>query len=172
MSVTLIIGGTGSGKSEFAEGILGGNDARRAYIATAVATDGEMAEKIRLHRQRRDSSWSTVEEPLDLVAAIQKCAGRDMILVECLPTWLTNHLMAGSDIETEFTMLLEALDDRREKTVVVSGEAGSSVIPDNELARRYVNLLGRINRQVASISDNVILVVAGLPQVLKGRIPQ
>ena len=139
MTVTLVLGGQRSGKSLHAENLLGGA-ARKVYIATAEAGDGEMAARIDAHRARRGDGWRTVEEPLD----------------------------TDGDVAGETERLAQALTQAHMPVVLVSSEVGLGIVPDNALARAYADALGTLNQRIASVADRVVLVTAGLAQPLKG----
>jgi adenosylcobinamide kinase/adenosylcobinamide-phosphate guanylyltransferase len=129
-----------------------------------------MAERIALHRTRRDDRWRTVEEPLELAAAVEREAGAGFhVLVECLTVWLSNLMMAERDIEKATAGLCSALARVQGDVTLVSGEVGLGIIPDNALARRYADALGAMNQRVAAVVDRVVLVAAGLPLILKSE---
>jgi adenosylcobinamide kinase/adenosylcobinamide-phosphate guanylyltransferase len=164
----LVVGGQRSGKSRFAEGIVMRSGLRPVYIATGGAGDAEMAERIALHRKRRGPDWTTVEEPLDLAAALGSAGGEGAaVLVDCLTLWLSNLISAGRDIDRETDRLLAALDRTNAPVVLVSNEVGSGIIPVNALARRYADALGTLNQRVAASVDRVVLMAAGHPILLK-----
>ncbi len=167
MALTLVLGGARSGKSALAERLTLACDGAPRYIATAEAWDDEMRERIARHRAQRDGQgWQTLEAPLALVAALAEDP-QSPTLVDCLTLWLTNHLLAESDLETEGARLLQALASRPGPTFVVANEVGLGIVPDNALARRFRDAAGRLNQQVAARADTVILVTAGLPLTLK-----
>ncbi len=166
--LTLVLGGARSGKSRHAEGLVIAAAPPWVYVATAQAGDAEMAARIAHHRARRGAGWDTVEAPHDLAAAIAAApAGR--LLVDCLTLWLTNRMLAEADTEAETGGLEAALSGRKGPVVMVSNEVGSGIVPDNALARRFVDLQGRLNQRIAARADRVVLVVAGLPLIVKGR---
>ncbi len=162
-AVTLVLGGARSGKSAYAEVLLGGG----TYLATAEAGDAEMAARIAAHRARRGEAWRTVEEPLELAAALAKCEGP--VLVDCLTLWLTNIMQAGRDVDAEVQALVAALQELAGPVVLVSNEVGQGIVPDNALAREFRDRAGRLNQEVAAVAGRVVLVAAGLPLVLKGE---
>jgi adenosylcobinamide kinase/adenosylcobinamide-phosphate guanylyltransferase len=167
---TLVLGGQRSGKSRYAEALVLASGRVPVYLATAARddNDADMAGRIALHRARRDARWHTVEEALDLAAAIEREAGEGYhVLVECLTVWLSNLMMAESDIEAETARVCATLALVRGDVTLVSGEVGLGIIPDNALARRYADALGVLNQQVAAVADRVVLVAAGLPLILK-----
>ncbi len=164
--LVLVLGGARSGKSVHAEALVREHPRPWLYIATAQALDDEMRERIELHRQRRGRSWETVEAPLRLAEAVADAGGR-ALLVDCLTLWLSNHLLAGNDLEAEAGRLEAALDRRRGPIVLVANEVGLGIVPDNALARRFRDAAGRLNQRFAAVADDVVLMVAGLPMKVK-----
>lgn len=165
--VTLVLGGARSGKSRYAEGLIGERGSG-LYLATAEAGDDEMAERIRLHRARRGAGWETVEEPLDLPQAISRHARPQRpMLVDCLTLWLGNLMGAGRDIDAATAALLAALAAAKGVVVLVSNEVGLGIVPATPLGRAFRDHAGRLNQAVAAAADRVVLVAAGLPLILK-----
>jgi adenosylcobinamide kinase / adenosylcobinamide-phosphate guanylyltransferase len=167
--LTLVLGGARSGKSRYAEGLVAATAPPWVYVATAQAQDAEMAERIAHHRKRRGDGWHTIEEPHDLEDAIDAAPAGAAVLVDCLTLWLTNRLLAEADMEAETARLESALARRGGLAVLVSNEVGSGIVPDNALARRFADLQGRLNQRLAARADRVVLVVAGLPLIVKGQ---
>jgi len=165
--LTFIIGGARSGKSAHAERLATAGAAPWIYIATAQAYDDEMRERIALHRSRRGEGWTTVDAPLDLAGAIAALPDGQPVLIDCLTLWLTNHMLADHDLEAECRGLADMLSRPRGPWFVVSNEVGQGIVPDNALARRFRDAAGRLNQQVATIADTVLLMVAGLPLKVK-----
>lgn len=166
--VTLVLGGQRSGKSAYAERLVARRPGPCVYLATAEAGDAEMTERIRRHRERRGERWTTVEAPLDLAERLTEVSRPDRaVLVDCLTLWLSNLLAAARDPEGETRLLLDALDRVSGPVVLVSNEVGLGVVPDNALARRFVDHAGRLHQAVAGLADSVIFMAAGLPVTLK-----
>lgn len=164
--IELVIGGARSGKSGFAERQAQESGLRVVYLATAQALDAEMAARIAHHRARRPAGWRGVEEPVALADALAREATSDAcVLVDCLTLWLSNVLLAKR--EPEIDKLLDALTALPGRVILVSNEVGWGIVPENALARRFRDAQGRLNQQVAALADNVTLVAAGLPLVLK-----
>lgn len=163
--LTFVLGGARSGKSRYAENLVAALLPPWIFVATAEAGDAEMAERIAAHRLRRGKNWQTVEAPHDLPAALAACAAPTM--VDCLTLWMSNRMLAGADLEAEIARLEAALDSLRAPVVLVSNEVGSGIVPDNELARRFRDMQGRLNQRMAARADRVVLMVAGLPLVVK-----
>ncbi len=166
--VTLVLGGARSGKSRHAESLVESQPGACVYLATAQAGDGEMAARIAAHRARRGPRWSTVEEPLDLAAALGRVCGPErVVLVDCLTLWLSNLLGAGRPVSAEFDGLLAALPGLAGPVILVSNEVGQGVVPDNALARAFVDHAGRLHQDLAAVAQRVIFMTAGLPRELK-----
>lgn len=169
--LSLVVGGARSGKSGLAERLVSGSGLGRRYIATAQAWDDEMRDRIARHRADRGEGWITVEAPLDLVAALAGARQDEAVLVDCATLWLSNHLLADHDLAAESRALLAALDACAAPVVVVSNEVGWGIVPENALARAFRDAQGRLNQQIAAQAGLVVGVMAGLPMVLKGRMP-
>jgi len=165
--VTLVLGGARSGKSRYAEWLIGTYPLPWIYVATAEAGDDEMAERIAAHRVRRDAAWQTVEAPHDLADALTAAPADAAVLVDCLTLWLSNLMLSGLDIEAETAKLEEALAARAGPTVLVSNELGLGIVPDNALARRFRDLQGTLNQKLAAQAQRVIMMIAGVPVAVK-----
>ena len=174
-SVTLVLGGVRSGKSRYALELAAGVP-RVTFIATAEhREDEEMKRKIERHRAERPGHWQTVEESLELAAAIASATECDLLLIDCLTLFAAKLLdVFGNDpagLSASVTGLCAALQRPPCSIVLVSNEVGSGVVPSFEMGRRYRDVLGEINQRVAAIADRVVLMVAGLPLALKGSLP-
>jgi adenosylcobinamide kinase/adenosylcobinamide-phosphate guanylyltransferase len=166
-ALTLVLGGARSGKSRHAESLVAALPPPWIYVATAEAGDAEMAERIAAHRARRGANWRTVEAPHDLAAALTAAESNAPVLVDCLTLWLSNRMLAGADIDAETAQLETALAGRHAPVVLVSNEVGFGIVPDNALARRFRDLQGRLNQRMAARAGRVVLMVAGLPLMVK-----
>ena len=168
---SLILGGARSGKSRLAEQLAETSGLPVTYIATSQPLDGEMNERVRLHRERRPAHWGLVEEPLALADVLyaEAAEGR-CLLIDCLTLWLTNLLMLDDPerLAAERDALLDCLEQLPGSLVLVSNETGLGVVPMGELTRRYVDHAGLLHQAVAERCQRVVLTVAGLPLMLKG----
>ncbi|MCU7279643.1 bifunctional adenosylcobinamide kinase/adenosylcobinamide-phosphate guanylyltransferase [Pseudomonas peradeniyensis] len=167
----LILGGARSGKSRLAEQLAEASGLPVTYIATSQPLDGEMNERVRLHRERRPAHWGLVEEPVALADVLRaEAAEGRCLLVDCLTLWLTNLLMLEDDLRLaqERDALFDCLEQLPGTLVLVSNETGLGVVPMGELTRRYVDLAGTLHQAVAERCQRVVLTVAGLPLMLKG----
>lgn len=168
----LVLGGAKSGKSTFAVDVCNALEKKRIFLATAEGLDREMEERIRRHRSERGDTWQTVEEPLEVAHAIGEVDGEDrVILLDCLTLWLGNlYMKYGEDqgaVEREIENLLKKLSGVAGAVVLVSNEAGMGIVPQDPLTRRYRDTLGRLNQEVARIARKVVMLMAGIPLILK-----
>lgn len=170
--LTLVLGGAASGKSAFAERLVLSSGQVPVYLATAQAWDDEMQGKIARHRNARGDGWLTYEAPLDLAPVLAKARADQAVLLDCATLWLSNQMLAERDILAEESALIAALHDCAAPVVVVSNELGMSVVPDNALARRFRQAQGELNQRLAARAGLAVAVMAGLPLVLKGALPE
>jgi adenosylcobinamide kinase / adenosylcobinamide-phosphate guanylyltransferase len=167
--ITLVIGGARSGKSRYAESLVAASPPPWAYVATAEARDEEMAARIAAHRARRGPQWKLVEEPHEIAEAIVLSQPMP-VLIDCLTLWLSNMMLAGSDIDAEVGRLERALEAAAAPVALVANEVGSGIVPDHALGRKFRDLQGVLNQRVAARADRVVLMVAGLPLAVKGTL--
>ena len=167
--LTLILGGARSGKSRYAESLIAALPPPWIYIATAQSGDDEMAARIKSHRDRRGAHWHAVEAPRELASALAGCADAP-VLVDCLTLWLSNLMLAEANIEEETTQLEKTLAVANGPLVLVANEVGSGIVPSYPLGRRFRDLQGVLNQRIAVRAERVILMVAGLPLLLKGTL--
>lgn len=171
-ALTLVIGAARSGKSRFAETLARASALPRCYIATAQAFDAEMEARIAQHRLDRGADWHLIEAPLDLAGALHDVPEGYVTLVDCATLWLSNHLLADHDLAEEGTKLLAALAKTKGPVIIVSNEVGAGIVPADPLTRRFRDEQGRLNQRLAAQADLAVLVAAGLPLTLKGRLPE
>jgi adenosylcobinamide kinase / adenosylcobinamide-phosphate guanylyltransferase len=167
--LTLVLGGARSGKSRHAESIVATVPPPWIYVATGEARDDEMATRIAAHRARRGAEWRTIEAPRDIAGVLVGAPAGGAVLVDCLTLWLSNLMLADADIDAECDRLDDALARATRPVVLVSNEVGFGIVPDNALARSFRDAQGRLNQRVAAQADRVVLMVAGLPLVVKGQ---
>jgi adenosylcobinamide kinase / adenosylcobinamide-phosphate guanylyltransferase len=165
--LSLVLGGARSGKSRYAEWLIGTYPQPWIYVATAEARDDEMAERIAAHKARRDAGWQTIEAQHDLADAVEAAPSDAAMLVDCMTLWLSNQMEGAFDIDAQTARLLEALAGRTGPTVLVSNEVGLGIVPDNALARRFRDAQGILNQRLAAQATRVVMMVAGLPVVVK-----
>jgi adenosylcobinamide kinase / adenosylcobinamide-phosphate guanylyltransferase len=164
VSLTFLLGGARSGKSTLAVELAGGWDGAVTLIATGEARDEEMAERIRAHRAERPAAWTTVEEPLDLAAAIADVPEESALVIDCLSLWVANRLDRGDaeDVIAGDGASAAALAAKRGAlTLAVSNEVGLGVVPATPLGRHFRDVLGRVNATWAAAASEALFVVAG-----------
>ncbi|MGA3680738.1 bifunctional adenosylcobinamide kinase/adenosylcobinamide-phosphate guanylyltransferase [Pseudomonas graminis] len=167
----LILGGARSGKSRLAEKLAGDSGLDVIYIATSQPLDGEMNQRVAVHRERRPAEWGLIEEPVELARVLRENAGEGRcLLVDCLTLWLTNLLMLDDPqrLVQEREALLDGLAELPGEIIFVSNETGLGVVPLGELTRRYVDEAGWLHQALAERCQRVVFTVAGLPMILKG----
>ncbi len=169
--LTLVLGGAASGKSAYAEGLVARDGRRKIYLATAEIRDNEMRAKVHRHREMRGQGWRTIEAPLDISTPLNAATNEQIVLLDCATMWLSNHLLAESDMAEARASLMTGLMMTSAPIVIVSNEVGMSVVPENALARRFREEQGRLNQELAARAGLVVNVLAGLAQVLKGQLP-
>jgi adenosyl cobinamide kinase/adenosyl cobinamide phosphate guanylyltransferase len=160
--VILLLGGARSGKSSTAVRLAAASGRPVTFIATAWAGDGEMAARIERHRAERPATWSTVEAPLELREAVGEAADDHLLVVDCLTIWVSNLLGAGrtaSAVRADAQAVAALLRGRQ--AVVVSNEVGLGIVPANELAREFRDLLGEVNALFVHAAARSLLMVAG-----------
>ena len=170
--VTLVLGGCRSGKSryalQYAERYLGKHN---SFIATCVPVDREMQERVARHQSERDKAWKTVEAPVHLAKTIEaESRLADVMLVDCLTLWMSNLFMEAGEqdkIDRHVRRLTDTLATAQCPLILVSNEVGTGIVPDNRLAREYRDAVGWMNQAVATVSDQVVMTVAGIPMVVK-----
>src|SRR3954468_5020455 len=159
--ITFLVGGARSGKSTLAVDIGRRHRGDVVVVATAEPFDDDLRERIDRHRAERPG-WPTVEAPLDLAGAVRGCPPDALVIVDCLTVWLGNAVHDGAIApEMAGAQLVDELTRRRGPSVVVSNEVGLGIHPDNALARRYRDVLGRVNQAVATVASTSLLLVAG-----------
>lgn len=180
--LVLLLGGARSGKSTFAERLATRSGRSVAYIATALAIDDDMRDRIARHRSARSADWHTIEEPLHLASALQRAAAvADVVILDCLTVWLSNWLFAQGDSEQleadkvisahhyegalqEIEALLWAVEELEpgKTLIVVTNEVGLGIVPAYALGRVYRDVLGLVNQSIAATATQVYLMIAGL----------
>lgn len=181
MSLILVTGGIRSGKSRFAEELAEQTGKSVIYVATGSAGDEEMAERIAQHRARRPAHWGCVEAGESLTQSLSACTSHEVVLVDCLSTWVSNRLMRVPEQEWRSeTITQDVLRDAREwlsaiaasghsETVIaVTSEVGLGGVAMSRLGRWFADVLGDVNQLAARQADTVYAVLAGIPWRIKG----
>ena len=169
----LVLGGARSGKSSWALHFTEARYKSFLFLATARSLDDEMAERIRLHKLSRGPDWELVEEPIEIADALKtRCGHVEAVLIDCLTVWLSNVMFEKGveSLDAYRDDLLTTLSVREQNIIVVSNELGMGIVPENSIGRKFRDLSGQCNQQIAAIADTVVFMTAGLPMVLKGAL--
>lgn len=177
--LTLLLGGARSGKSAFAERLATESGRPVLYTATAPITDEEMRQRIEEHQRQRPASWRTLEVQRGVAARIADTRQPgEVVLLEDV-TLLTSNCLLGVDdralltgaaheVEAALNRELDQLCALPGPLIVVSNEVGMGLVPMSPLGRLFRDLLGRANQRLAASAERVVLLVAGVPLVIKG----
>lgn len=162
---TLFIGGVKSGKSRHAEAYaLSLSDNPVVYLATSEPFDEEMKERIERHRLARSECFLNLEEPLNLLCAVEPL--KTPVLIECITVWMNNMLHHGFTQE-DISVQVERMLSLNRDIVFVLNDVGSGIIPDNALAREFVDISGIVAQKLAAGCDEVYHCVAGIVTKIK-----
>jgi adenosylcobinamide kinase/adenosylcobinamide-phosphate guanylyltransferase len=181
--VTLVTGGVRSGKSDYAEGLARAAGDNVLYLATGVALDDEMVQRIARHQAARPATWTTWEQYRGLGAIREHAADRSAVILDCLGNLLggiwyeelpdaeSNDLDQFARIEALACAEIDAVVDycraEGKDLVIVTNEVGWGVVPPTRLGRYFRDALGRVNRHAAARADHVVLLVCGVPLTVK-----
>lgn len=161
----LFIGGIKSGKSLNAEIYTLKNSLQKPiYLATTELIDDEMQKRIDAHKLQRSARFETIEEPLKLYETISK--QKNAVLIECVSMWINNMLYHGFDF-SEMKKELEAILTLDKTVVFVLNDVGGGIIPDNALAREFIDINGKLSQLIASKCDEVYHTIAGISTRIK-----
>ncbi|MGI8650326.1 MAG: bifunctional adenosylcobinamide kinase/adenosylcobinamide-phosphate guanylyltransferase [Rubrobacter sp.] len=190
--MVFVTGAARSGKSRYAEELVaslgGSSPSSVVYVATAEALDDEMRRRVGQHRKRRPPGWTTIEARRDIADELRRSGfSKGVVLLDCVSLLVSNLLLDAAEAtgegdpdlerrvwaetEGELAGLGGLLRETGADCVFVSNEVGWGVVPPHRLGRVYRDLLGRANQRVAANSDFAVLLVAGLPVLLKGEPP-
>lgn len=179
MSLIMVTGGVRSGKSRYAEELAKEQGGRVLYAATGQAWDEEMEQRIERHRKRRPADWGCAEIGSRLTDSLAACEAYDVVLVDCLSTWVSSRLMEVPEPEWRSEAVTQAIVreaetwlsavEQSEKTVIaVTSEVGLGGVAMNRLGRWFADVLGEINQRTAQSADKVYVVWSGIPWRIKG----
>ena len=196
MALIFVTGGAKSGKSKFAEELilnLNNGKQENVYLATSLVFDEEMKEKVRLHKERRENDWGTVETYKNFESNLNKYFPKteneikNNMLVDCLTNMITNIIFEEKDVDWDnfdkksYVKIVEKLNknventvnellnitSQFENTVIVSNELGLGLVPSYPLGRYFREIAGKMNQVVAERADEVYFVVSGIPMKIK-----
>ena len=177
--MTLIIGGSGSGKSAYAEDytISLSEDRKKYYIATMQIYDEEGKRKVERHRMLRGGKgFSTIEQPIDIGKAAEKMEdGERTALLECISNLTANEMFLGEIPGTEEVITekivggIAVLNRELTHLVIVSNNVFEDGNVYDKTTMAYIRAMGRINQKLAEMADEVVEVVVGIPIVIKAK---
>jgi adenosylcobinamide kinase/adenosylcobinamide-phosphate guanylyltransferase len=169
----LVTGGTRSGKSRFAVHLAQGFGRNIVYLATCKAADREMRQRIVHHRRQRPAHWRTLEHPADPATVIAQLNGKsDGLILDCLTMYVSQLLVAGqsdAEIAQQVRRLCQTIHRAPYPVILVTNEVGAGVVPEFPMGRRFRDLAGLANQIAAALADDVYLLVAGIPTLIKGH---
>ena len=184
MGIILVTGGAKSGKSRFAESLAFKKE-KRVYLATSVPLDGEMKSRVQKHKKQRGEDWLTIEAYKDLDNILEKTAKyTDIILLDCLTNMISNIMFEVYDgnwesvpdcipgkienaVSAEINKIFDFNKVYKGDIIIVSNEVGLGLVPENPLGRYFRDIAGSMNQIVAAKSDEVYMVVSGIPVKIK-----
>lgn len=173
--IVLITGGQRSGKSLYAEQLALSLSEHPVYLATAHIWDEEFRQRVMKHQERRGSQWTNIEE--ERMLSRHDLTGR-VVVIDCITLWCTNFFFDRNKPDWEQPSVEEALEavkaefdkfTSQEATFIfVTNEIGSGGVSTDVIQRRFTDLEGWMNQYVASVADEVVLMVSGIPVRIKG----
>ena len=178
-NITFILGGARSGKSSYAQHLAEATGKSVTFIATAQALDDEMSARIQKHRAERPANWETIEVPLDIASHAQQISS-EVVILDCITLLISNMLMQfvkddlvdeapfKTAVQRDVEELTIAIREQKQDWIIISNEVGLGLVPPYQMGRVYRDWLGWANQRLAREADQVILMVAGIPMVIKG----
>ena len=175
--ITLILGGARSGKSSYAQSLAEASGEAVTFIATAQALDEEMTTRIQNHRAERPFGWETLEIPFEVASQVKVTS--NVIILDCITLLISNLLMqfVKDDrveeapfmmaVQKEINELINLLRVGEQNWLIVSNEVGLGLVPAYQMGRVYRDAIGWANQRLAREADKVVLMVAGIPTVIK-----
>lgn len=165
----LVTGGNRSGKSLFAENLVLSYGIKPSYLATAKNTDDEMQKRILLHKKRRMHKWYEFESQINLIETLKKTNNNSPVLIDCITLWLNNIFYKKKEWKTEVEKLANFIPNFKQPLVIVTNEIGMGLISMDKLSREFQDASGVTNQILASLCDEVYLVICGIPKKIKSR---
>lgn len=193
--ITLVTGGSGSGKSAYAESLLSSCEGIRYYIATMQIYDAEGEKKVERHRKlRAGKGFLTIESPINVGKIQFACAGeaeqaqyrqeverkvqgsseKKSALLECMSNLTANEMFTKDGMKSEEEVVekivseIQTLSQKLDNLVIVTNNVFEDGVIYDAGTMEYLKALGRINAALARLADRVAEVVVGIPVELKG----
>jgi len=170
--IIFITGAVRSGKSSLALKLAKVSCKQVVFLATCKPQDAEMKKRVCKHKQLRPQTWKTIEEDINIPDVIQKFkTPKKLIILDCLTLWVSNLLCTGckeKEVLKRIDDLLRAIKKTKATLIIVSNEVGWGIVPDNEMARIFRDIMGIAHQKMAKISDEAYLVISGMTLKMKG----
>lgn len=171
--LTVVTGGSGSGKSELAENIAVKYDGKKYYIAAMEPFGEEARIRIERHRNMRaEKGFKTIEKYTDVDELI--FLQNDIVLLECMSNLCANEMFSGRThknvVADKIISGIEKINKMTSELIIVTNEIFSDGILYDKETMEYMKVLGEINRSIFRFADNVIESVYGIPYILKGNL--
>ncbi|MGM0378105.1 MAG: bifunctional adenosylcobinamide kinase/adenosylcobinamide-phosphate guanylyltransferase [Bacillota bacterium] len=182
--IILVTGGARSGKSSYGENLLKKLDGKKGYIATAVAFDEGMKERIKKHKAMRPDKWKTFELQYNISSHIDKISKEcDSLILDCITVFISNIFYKENidwdkitnkeinslenKIDKEIELIISKIKEYNLNLIIITNEIGSGIVPANKHTRVYRDIVGRINQKVARLSNKAFACISGIPVKLK-----
>ncbi|WP_053956627.1 bifunctional adenosylcobinamide kinase/adenosylcobinamide-phosphate guanylyltransferase [Inediibacterium massiliense] len=182
--ITLVTGGARSGKSSYAEHLAKTSQGFVAYLATAIAFDEGMKDRIKKHQASRPSEWTTYEGYKDVYKIIKEIGLKHQtILLDCVTIMTTNLMFECEEdwenishekideietyIQDQMIKLIEEIRKNNIWCIMVTNEVGMGIVPENRMSRIFRDIAGRMNQMIAKKADEVYFTVSGIPMKIK-----
>lgn len=172
-----ITGGARSGKSKYALMLGNGFKGKKAFIATAIPMDNEIADRIERHKKTRSADWGTFEVPFKIAEKVEEVSENySTIIIDCIGMWISNTMTINSEeieetnemtIDEQIDKIIKIMKRRICNLIIISNEVGWGIVPDNRLARCFRDIIGFTNEKLAEASDEVYLMASGIPLKIK-----
>jgi len=166
--ITFITGGARSGKSSYAQKQALALSSSPVYIATAKVWDDEFRERVNKHQSERGSEWTSIETYKNIAALFIK---NKTVVIDCVTLWLTNLFIDHkNDIDAclnELRSEIEQIAKLDATFFIISNEIGMGIHAETAIGRKFTDLQGWANQYIASIADEVIFMISGIPMIIK-----
>lgn len=181
--MVLVVGGSGSGKSSYAEEMavslaqesVGKITMKKYYLATMQVFDEEGRDKVNRHRNlRKGKGFLTIEQPTGISHALEKMeTGDRIVLLECISNLTANEMFSGEKAKTKIQVMediicgIELLKEQTTHFIVVSNNVFEDGITYDRTTMDYIHTMGMVNQRLAELADRVVEVAAGIPVMIK-----
>ena len=169
--IVFITGPVRSGKSNFAVKLAKQWGKEVVFLATCRPADNEMHKRVKKHKKNRPKEWKIIEEEIDISSIIKNYRKDSLIIIDCITLWISNLLLSGlkeKKIMKKINEFIDMLKKAKSSIIIVSNEVGWGIVPDNELARFFRDIIGIVHQKISKLSDEAYLVISGITLKIKG----